>query len=121
LLNFSTLNIFETLKNVKQFVRILSFISDKNFFLHFFIDNEQYSHLIAFFLKNTTKSLFVGNILSEKKLPKNTFHFLILLSHIINNDNNLFKSILNKNIFIVNKINSRLEKNNWGIYKIYNK
>ena len=30
------------------------------------------------------------------------------------------KRILHKDIFLVTKINSKLEKNNWGTYKIYN-
>jgi hypothetical protein len=45
---------------------------------------------------------------------------LMLLNEPINNKETAFKRLFDKNIFLVNKINSRLEKNNWGTYKIFN-
>ena len=44
---------------------------------------------------------------------------LILFDH-INNNSLLLKKLFDKNIFLINKINTKIEKNNWGSYKIFN-
>ena len=117
----TTLNIFETLKSIKQFIRILQFLNrKKEIFLHILVENKQHSDLIAFFFKEKTTNVFIKNFLSKKKVSKKTLQFLLLLSDSLNNDKKTLKSIIDKNIFLINKINSKLEKNNWGIYKIYN-
>ena len=44
---------------------------------------------------------------------------LILFDH-VNNNSLLLKKLFDKNIFLMNKINTKIEQNNWGSYKVYN-
>ena len=32
----------------------------------------------------------------------------------------ILKRLLSENIFLIQKINSKIEVNNWGVYKLYN-
>ena len=116
-----TLNVHETLKSVKQFIRVLQFLKHKkNLFLHILMNNKQYSDLIASFFKDKTPNILIKSFLSKTNVSKKVLPYLIMLSNPLNNDKKIFKSIKEKNILLISKINSRLEKTNWGTYKIYN-
>jgi len=117
----STLNVHETIKSIKQFVRVLQFLKNKkNLLLHILMNNKQYSDLITSFFEDRTQNVLVQSFLSKTNISKKVLPYLIMLSSPLNNDKKIFKSIKEKNIFLISKINSRLEKNNWGSYKIYN-
>ena len=45
---------------------------------------------------------------------------LLLLTYPLKNNTKLLKKIVQSNIFLINKINTKLEQNDWGSYKIYN-
>jgi len=43
-----------------------------------------------------------------------------MLDSALKNNKNIFRRFFESNIFLLQKINSTFEKNNWGSYKIYN-
>jgi len=45
---------------------------------------------------------------------------LFLLTQPLHNNKQLIKKVFDKNIFLINKVNAKLETNNWGTYKIFN-
>ena len=116
----TALNLFETLKTVKQFIRILQFLKKKNLLLHLLIDNKQHADLLTTFFKTRMLNVLIGSFLSKTAKTKNVLPFLVMLSYPLNNNKNMFKSFEEKKIFLVSKVNSKFEKNNWGTYKIYN-
>jgi len=114
----------ETVKTVKQLIRLLQFLKKQNSsVLHLLVENKQYLELAETFFKPTqTNSLpvLVKENLPSKGFSSNTLQLLILLNFSLNNKETTFKRIFDKNIFLINKINAKFEKNNWGTYKIYN-
>ena len=62
----------------------------------------------------------VKETLPTKNLSQSTLQVLILLNFSLNNKETFLKRLFDKNIFLINKINAKIEKNNWGTYKIYN-
>jgi len=114
----------ETVKTVKQLIRLLQFLKKQNSsVLHLVVENKQYLELAEIFFKPTqTNSLpvLVKENLPSKSFSSNTLQLLILLNFSLNNKETTFKRIFDKNIFLINKINAKFEKNNWGTYKIYN-
>jgi hypothetical protein len=119
----TSLNPFETLKGVKQLVRSLQFLAKQdNNVLHICVENKQYLSLLNSILgaKKLNLSVFVKDFLiREKMLPKSN-QSLLLLTSAIKNDQKLLKKFFYKNIFLINKINAKIESNNLGTYKIYN-
>ena len=45
---------------------------------------------------------------------------ILILFDYINNNQLILKKLFDKNIFLINKINTKFEQNNWGSYKIFN-
>jgi hypothetical protein len=122
-LKVSSLDLFETLKSLKQLIRSLKFLSNQeNHILHIWFEKKQYVRIIDSLInKRTFKSaLSIKSPFSQvtKNLYKN--HLLFLLNEPIKNDKQKLKQLLNEKIFLINKVNLKLEKNNWGSYKIYN-
>lgn len=113
----------ETTKNIKQLVRTLRFLKNQNStFLHCLVENKQYLDIIQTFLKSVSlvTPVSVKETLPNKNLSPDTLQLLILLNFSLNNKETFLKRLFDKNIFLISKINSKLEKNNWGTYKIYN-
>jgi hypothetical protein len=117
----SYLNSAETLKSVKQFLRILQFLSSKDKkIIHIVLKNRQFIKIAErVFNKNgcdfsysVKDSLNIQNSEIEDQL-------LILFDN-INNNPLLLKKLFDKNIFLINKINTKIEQSNWGSYKVYN-
>ena len=122
-LKVSSLDLFETLKSLKQLIRSLKFLSNQESnILHIWFEKKQYVRIIDSLInKRTFKSaLSIKSPFSQvtKNLYKN--HLLFLLNEPIKNDKQKLKQLLNEKIFLINKVNLKLEKNNWGSYKIYN-
>jgi hypothetical protein len=114
----------ETVKTVKQLVRLLQFLKKQNSsVLHLLVENKQYLELAETFFKTVqtnSLSVLVKENLPSKSFSNNTLQLLIMLNFSLNNRETTFKRIFDKNIFLINKINAKFEKNNWGTYKIYN-
>jgi len=114
----------ETVKTVKQLIRLLQFLKKQNSsVLHLLVENKQYLELAETFFKPTQTSslpVLVKENLPSKSFSSSTLQLLILLNFSLNNKETTFKRIFDKNIFLINKINAKFEKNNWGTYKIYN-
>lgn len=113
----------ETTKNLKQLVRTLRFLkSQDSNFLHCLVENKQYLDIIQTFLQSVSLAapVSVKETLPTKNLSQSTLQVLILLNFSLNNKETFLKRLFDKNIFLINKINSKIEKNNWGTYKIYN-
>jgi hypothetical protein len=121
--NLMGLDIFELVKNLKQLIRSLSFLSKSDQkFLHVWVENKQYIRILNLFFDNKLPDLklFVKGALAHTQCKKDVNQLLLLLTAPLKNDSKFLKRILYKDIFLVTKINSKLEKNNWGTYKIYN-
>lgn len=113
----------ETFKTVKQFIRSVQFLQKQNSsLLHILVENKQHLELIETFLKdsNIKIPILVKENLPTSSTSSETVQLLLLLNFALKNKETLLKRLFDKNIFLVNKINSCLEKNNWGTYKIYN-
>ena len=112
----------ELIKSLKQFARLLQFLKkQKHPFLHILVKNKQYIHFLDFFLKKSSDSLptAITSKFFDAKL-QNMSQMLLLLDQSLYSDPKLFKRVVYSNIFLINKINSKLEQNNFGTYKIYN-
>jgi hypothetical protein len=70
--------------------------------------------------KNLNKKFNI-NINDSSNIKKSNLEnqFLILFDY-INNNSLLLKKLFDKNIYLVNKVNTKFEQNNWGTYKIFN-
>jgi hypothetical protein len=121
--SLSFLDPVESTKTVKQLIRLLQFLKkQKSNFLHIVVNNKQHLDLLNTFFETSKINvpILIKESLPTNILPTNTLQMLMLLNEPINNKETAFKRLFDKNIFLVNKINSRLEKNNWGTYKIFN-
>jgi hypothetical protein len=117
----SYLSSSETLKSVKQFLRILQFLSAKDKkMLHIVLKNKQFIKIAeaVFSKKNTDFSYSVKDSINIKNI-KIEDQLLIIFDQ-INNNSLLLKKLFDKNIFLINKVNTKFEQNNWGSYKVYN-
>jgi tRNA-binding EMAP/Myf-like protein len=65
-------------------------------------------------------SIEVKNRLTKTKLRGEFSQLLILLEEPLGNNSKVFKKLFEDKIYLINKINSKLEANNWYTYKIYN-
>jgi hypothetical protein len=113
----------ETTKTVKQLIRMLQYLKKQNSsFLHLIVENKQNLELAQNFFKTFPINLpvLIDENLPTKNISSSTLQMLFLLNFSLNNRETLFKRIFDKNIFLINKVNSKLEKNNWSTYKIYN-
>lgn len=123
--NYSTLNIIELTKTVKQLIRILTFVNLKSTagILHIIVQNKQYLHLLKQFFLEYPLSIKVNidSTLSSHTLRDTSVVQAVLLIDTVNFDNlNLLKKLQNNNIYLINQINSKINPNNFGVYKIYN-
>jgi hypothetical protein len=113
------LDSFETLKTLKQFIRILQYLqnNDKNV-IHLVVKNKQFIKIAELFFKNKRFNININDSSNIKKSNLEN-QFLILFDY-INNNSLLLKKLFDKNIYLVNKVNTKFEQNNWGTYKIFN-
>jgi hypothetical protein len=120
----------ETIKTLKQLIRILSFqkkYPHLNTNLHFFLNDENtiLSSLLKKFLSvNVLESNFSFDINSDivklTKSKKNTDYQLgVVLNKRLQQDKNFFKKQINNDTFLFFKINSQIEINQ-NAYKLFN-
>ena len=121
----STVNILETVKSVKQLIRMIQFLQkQKSPCLHIIVENRQHYFLLKeFFAAYPTKiSMDLQNsfFLKAKSSSNATQMLFSFEKHSSTGNNRILKRLLLKNIFLINKVNAKLENNNKGTYKIYN-
>ena len=117
----SYLNSSETLKSVKQFLRILQFLSSKDKkTIHIVLKNKQFIKIGETIFDAEDSNIFY-TVKDSVNLKGQAVEdqLLILFDH-VNNNSLLLKKLFDKNIFLINKMNTKTEQNNWGSYKIYN-
>ena len=121
----SSLDLLEILKSLKQFIRLVQYVKKSNSFLHINIENkQQYLLLKQFLTENNLDSIIkINNNFSLDKRSislKKPKVFLILGSDTFMNKKQLFNKLNIEKIFIFLKVNTNIEYNNFGIYKIFN-
>jgi hypothetical protein len=119
---FHILNPLDILKTLKQFLKVIEQIKKKKSILNFFIDDDhQKSIIINFFKKNNIflPLQFYSKFLNLNKKVK--FQPLFFFKETIYESKKLTSLLLTKHIFITQKINSVLLKDNLDFYTIYNK
>jgi hypothetical protein len=119
----TSLNLFETLKGLKQLIRSLKFLSEsESKMLHVWLRNKQYLYVLDLLINKTVWDidLSIKNTLVRKPSNKLKTQLLFLLDFPLKDNKKIIKRIFNENIFLINKINLKLEKNDWGTYKVYN-
>jgi len=118
----NSLNIEELLKNLKQFIRILLFILTKKsaHSLDINIENKEHVILVTQFFEAypLTLSLNLQNSGIFAKSKSDTH--LILGNSTELNSLKIIERLFMNNTFIVNRINSKLETNRFGTYKLFN-
>lgn len=117
------LNPLELIKDLKQFVRLLQHAQKQNSsILHLIVENKQYLELLQTFFKESRikMPIEIAENLPTKVLSSKTTQVLLLLNFPLDNKATFFRRLMDKNIFLINKINAKMEKNNYGTYKIYN-
>ena len=119
--SISYLSSTETLKSVKQLLRILQFLSSKDKkVIHIILKNRQFIKIAEkiFDTEESNVSYVIKDSINIKN--SNVEDQLLILFDNINNNSLLLKKLFDKNIFLINKINTKVEQNNWGSYKVYN-
>lgn len=124
LINFSALELVTLLKSVKQFIRLLQFLqNDFQGVLYIFVENKHYLNLLKEFFVEYPLNIQI-NI--EQTLPvihsgvSQKAQMILVLNNCDTNADKVLKKLYKNNIFLINKMNSKLETNNRGTYKIYN-
>lgn len=117
------LDLFELSKNLKQFVRIIHFLrrqDSKNMYVC--SSNKQILGILNKYLEENKDKEFIKVQSNFAKINGkfDSVQSLLILEEPLISHNNVFKKLFEKNILVVNKINSILENNNYGTYKIYN-
>jgi hypothetical protein len=118
-----TLEIFELVKTLKQFIRFIQFLNThESRCLHICSSSKQ---TLGFFNKyveeNSLRNLItVQNNFTKIKSSSTEIESLLLLEEPLKAHINVFKKLFEENILVVNKINSKIERNNFGTYKIFN-
>jgi hypothetical protein len=117
------LNPLEALKTLKQFIRLIQFFKKrKNPILNFFVQNRAQKSIIHnFILFNKLilkfKTSFKFLVLKENKINS---QLLLSLNQSLSKNLNLYKTLINEHIFLIQEINPNLNEKNLGLYKMYN-
>lgn len=112
----SILDIPSLLVNIKQLIRILHMINNTpSFKLVIFIDDKHNYFILKSLLKNYNK-IIISTTFTTSALKDS---ICLMLSPSVLSIN-LYKRLFNNNFYIINNINSNLELNNTGAYKIFN-
>ena len=127
--SFFILNFLHLIKGLKQYIRIIKFLSLKKK-KHIYLTSE-FNHF--FFIKLLLSKLFKSNYItlqSEKqskvnfvKIKKdhnNYYKFLLLLNLSLNSSKNNLDKLVSNNLFLIDEVNSKLKTKNDSFYKIFN-
>jgi len=121
----STLNLLEAVKSIKQLIRMVQFLKKQKLpRLHILVENTQHYFLLKEFLLNYPTKFSIdlqNNFFLKTKAKKDSTEMLFSFEQQNSiSENRLLRRLLLKKIFLINKVNSRIEINNKGTYKIYN-
>lgn len=119
------LNPLDLIINLKQYTRILQFFNkQKNSMLKFFVQEIHQEAIINNFLLlnnlNINFKIFF-KFLVLKNENKKTSQFLLFLKEYLSTEKCFSQKILNKNVYLVQEVNTTTIQNNLGTYKIFNK
>lgn len=118
-----SLNVVELIKSLKQIIRLLQFIkSQKNKQLTICTSNKQLQTIFSLYFSKLpiNKTITVTKTLSRVHASLNVTQALLLLEEPLYNNKRVFKKLFEENVFLLSKLNSKTEQNNWGTYKVYN-
>lgn len=117
------LDVFELVKSLKQLVRLLQFLVKQEIKrLSLCIPNR---YILSFFELHR-KERFLNDLVQlendSSRIKKHCggVHLLILVEEFLKSNIAAFQKFLEKDIFLINKINSFLESSHGGTYKVYN-
>lgn len=118
----SSLNLFELVKALKQFIRVLQFL--KNSKEKEFVICSSNTH-ISSFLHLYKKELSLPEFLKfeqdyRKVKSLAILRSLLLLEDLPTGNESFLGNFFEKNILIVLKVNAAFERDSYGTYKIYN-
>ena len=121
----NSLDTFELLKSLKQFIRLLQFLKTQNLYvLHIQIENKQHYNLLKQFFQEYNANLNIRietSFLKRHNINRNSTEMLLLLGeHVSISNNGTIKRLFSQNISLFNKLNAANEFNNCGVYKIFN-
>jgi hypothetical protein len=118
--NFKVLNLMELNKELKQFIRLLQLLIETKAPLYIIVENKHTANfIIKFFETFSTKVEILVQTNIIKKSEKAGL-LLILEESAHSKNESFFKKLFRNNFFLVNKINSNIEKEFLGYYKIFN-
>jgi hypothetical protein len=117
------LAILELLKSIKRFLRSFQFLNkwkDKKTLFHICIDNPQHIKFlnVLFEKYNLNTTLNISTLLPGLSLKSNELKSILILDKFLSN--NSYKNLNFYQFFLVQEINSFVNINNSGAYKIYN-
>jgi len=118
--NFKVLNLMELNKELKQFIRLLQLLIETKAPLYIIVENKHTANFISKFFEtfSTKVEIFVQTTIIKKS--ENAGLLLILEESAHSKNESFFKKLFRNNFFLVNKINSNIEKEFLGYYKIFN-
>ena len=123
--NYTILNLLETNRNLKQFLRILQFLKKQNnYSLNILIEEDQMRSLFQDYFNKHLKdnNINIINKISSLK-GKEKINLLIVFEDLIYNEtkkNLIIEKLISRNCFLVVKLNCETELKTLGYYKIYN-
>ncbi len=119
--SLKALNIEQLLRSCKQFIRILQFIKQNTgATLRISVSNKQYFFLLKSFLQTRSFTVPVQVTYLKSNTPNGTGMVCHLMLDVTETQRLTLKQTIDKNIFIIQKINSKLELTQTGVYKIQN-
>jgi hypothetical protein len=118
-----SLDVFELVKTLKQLIRILQFLNkqtDKQ--LNICSSTKYVSSFLELYKKNhiTTSFIKIESNSSKVKNYSKGVQCFMLLEEPLDNKTSVLRKLIEENIFIVSKINARVELSSNGTYKVYN-
>ena len=122
-LSVACLDVLELLKSIKRFLRLYQFLKKwdgKKTLLYICIDNPIYIKFLTVLFKkyNLNINLSITPLLPGLSFRVNELKSVLILDKLLSNKN--YKNLNFYQFFLVQEINSYNNKNNTGVYKIYN-
>ena len=117
----ASLDLHELVKTLKQTLRLIQFINNKDknqLLIHG--SNKQYLNLLSLELSSFQKKVTINERFTKTSNVDNISQLLLLLEDSLGNKKRILKKLFEDQIFLINKINSKVEINNWGTYKVNN-
>ena len=118
--SYEILNLMESNKELKQFIRLLQFLIETKSPLYIIVENKHSATFInKFFDTFSSKVEIIVQIGINKKTEKSGL-VLVLEESSSSKNEILFKKLCRNNFFLVSKINCIVENEFLGFYKIFN-